>query len=332
MYIIAEIAQAHDGSLGNALKFIEAAKICGADAVKFQAHIASAESTIRDKFRVNIFPQDSSRYDYWRRMEFSSRDWDLINEECHKRNIDLIISPFSIESVDLVSKLSSLRYLKIGSGEISNYELILYCIRTGIPIIISSGMSTWDELKDCADFCRSHSADFSFLQCTSAYPCELNEIGLNNIPLLKLRLNASKVGLSDHSGDEDVGIAACALGSDILEIHICWNKAMFGPDTSSSLDLDQLKRLCKFRDKMNILKVETNKDSISDSMISMKSLFERSLVASRTLQKGEVITATHIAYKKPAGGLPFKFKDKIIGKTLKVKMNKDDPFDLDSLS
>ena len=331
MYIIAEIAQAHDGSLGNALKFIEAAKNSGANAVKFQAHIASAESTSRDTFRVDIFPQDNSRFDYWKRMEFTSSDWNLINDQCIENEIDLIISPFSLEAINLIKGLSALKYLKIGSGETTNYELIENCINTNIPIIISSGMSSWSELKDCSEFCKSKTNNFSFLQCTSKYPSDLQEIGLNNIELLKSQLGCYKTGLSDHSGDEDVGIAACVLGADILEVHICWSKSMFGPDTSSSLDLNQFKRLCSFRDKMTLLRTPTNKDNMANDLSTMKKLFERSLVAKTDLIAGLKITEEHISYKKPAGGLTIKDKDKLIGKRLKKDLKRDQAFDLDFL-
>ena len=325
MYIIAEIAQAHDGSLGNALAFIEQAKACGADAVKFQAHIATAESTKRDSFRVNIFPQDKSRFDYWKRMEFSQNDWILISNKCKECDIDLIVSPFSSESLKLLKNLT-IKYLKIGSGEITNFELISDCLKTKIPIIISSGMSSWNELKICSDYCKKFTPNFSFLQCTSKYPCKLSEIGLNNIPLLKSRLGAKFVGLSDHSGDEDVGIAACAQGAEILEVHFCWHKSMFGPDTSSSLDPSQLTRLCNFRDKMKSLCLETNKDILAKDLAPMKTLFERSLVASQDLEVGTVIEENHIAYKKPAGGLPLSHKEYLIGKKLQKNIMMDDLF------
>ena len=330
MYIIAEIAQAHDGSLGNALKFIEEAKNCGADAVKFQAHLASAESTSRDSFRVNIFPQDSSRFNYWKRMEFSGQDWILIDQTCKKHGIDLIVSPFSVESLRLLEGLN-VKYLKIGSGEITNLELISACLKTNLPIIISSGMSSWDELRICSDYCKKFTSNFSFLQCTSKYPSNLTEIGLNNIPLLKSRLGAKLVGLSDHSGDEDVGIAACAQGAEILEVHLCWHKSMFGPDTSSSLDPSQLTRLCNFRDKMKLLQIATDKDILANNLKAMKTLFERSLVASQDLKSGTLINETHIAYKKPAGGLTLNSKEKLIGKRIKEAMNKDDLFSIKNL-
>tara|TARA_Y100001933_G_scaffold124898_1_gene124670 strand:+ start:7416 stop:8411 length:996 start_codon:yes stop_codon:yes gene_type:complete len=325
MYIIAEIAQAHDGSLGNALKFIEAAKLCGADAVKFQAHIADAESTREDKFRVNTFPQDKSRFEYWKRMEFSNTEWGLINEKCLEQNIDFIVSPFSVESVKQLCNFN-IKYFKVGSGEILNLELLETCTATHTPIILSSGMSNWDELKKAADFVKKQNADFSFLQCTSKYPCKLSEIGLNIIQELKDNLKCIQSGLSDHSGDEDVGIAACALGCEILEVHICWSKHMFGPDTSSSLDLDQLKRLCEFRDKMNLLKNPVDKDRSYIEFENMRKLFGRSLVASRNIAYGEAISEEMISFKKPGGGLSLEDKPRLIGAIANREFVKDELF------
>ena len=214
MYIIAEVAQAHDGSLGNALHFIRAVKHAGANAVKFQMHYAEAESTKREAFRVNSFPQDLSRYDYWKRMEISDHGWDLIADECQKHDIDLVISPFSLQAVERCKSLP-IKALKIGSGEIDNTQLIEACINISSELIISTGMSDWQAIIDCNQFCIDRGVSATFLHCKTEYPCKLDQVGLNNISLIKQVLG-SKSGLSDHSGDPHIGIAACMLGAEIL--------------------------------------------------------------------------------------------------------------------
>ncbi len=327
MYIIAEIAQAHDGSLGNALNFIKAAKKAGANAVKFQHHIASEESTKKDKFRVNIFPQDNSRYEYWKRIQFRDDEWVIINKACKEECIDLIISPFSIKSVKKCLELD-VKAFKIGSGEVNNYELLEACLRTGKMMIISSGMSTWNEIQKSFDFCRQFHNEITILQCTSKYPCPLSEVGLKNISRIRSKFNCSS-GLSDHSGDLHVGMAACALGAEFLEVHICWNKLMFGPDTTSSLTIEQLHEICSFRDKFFEMKNEKDKDSIAFDLNQTKELFGRSLVASKSLKKGEIIDDSCIVYKKPGGGLRLDQKSDILKKRLIKDIAFDEPFKVD---
>ena len=144
-FLIAEIGQAHEGSLGVAHAYIDAVSTTGADAVKFQTHIADAESSKYEQFRVSGFPQDSSRYEYWKRMEFTCSQWKELFEHAQEVGLIFLSSPFSIEAAELLEGINIPAW-KVGSGEVSNGALMNYIINTGKPILLSTGMSDWKEL------------------------------------------------------------------------------------------------------------------------------------------------------------------------------------------
>src|SRR6056297_1659916 len=228
MQLIAEIAQAHDGSLGIAHSYIDALADSGVDAVKFQTHIAEAESSMHEPFRTKFSYEDKNRYDYWKRMEFTLEQWEGLKKHCEEKNVEFLSSPFSISAVELLEKIGVKRY-KIGSGEINNFLLLRKIAKTGKPIILSSGMSSFSELDKTLEFLQKFDNSLSILQCTTAYPTTPEQWGLNVITELKKRYEMP-VGFSDHSGDIYACLAATALGAEILEFHVVFDKRMFGPD------------------------------------------------------------------------------------------------------
>ena len=225
-YLIAEIAQAHDGSLGILHSYIDAVAKTGVHAIKFQMHIAEAESSIHEPFRVKFSKEDATRYDYWKRMEFTLEQWKDIKKHCDEVGLDFICSPFSNLAVDWLEEVGVHTY-KVGSGEVNNLLLLEKVTQTGKPIIISSGMSSFAELDETVNFLKSKNVRFSILQCTTAYPTMPEQYGLNVIGELKERYKVP-VGFSDHSSWASTGIAAVALGAEILEFHVVFHKEIFG--------------------------------------------------------------------------------------------------------
>src|SRR4051812_45160420 len=143
--VIAEIGQAHDGSLGTAHAYIDAIAEAGADAVKFQTHIAAAESTPGEPFRVKFSPQDATRYDYWKRMEFTEPQWHALAEHARERGLIFLSTPFSSEAVELLARVGVPAW-KVGSGEVTSLPLLAQMAATKLPVLVSSGMSSWEEL------------------------------------------------------------------------------------------------------------------------------------------------------------------------------------------
>jgi len=316
LFFIAEIAQAHEGSLGIAHSYIDALAGTGVHAVKFQTHIANAESSVYEPFRVKFSYEDSSRFDYWKRMEFTPEQWAGLKKHCEDKGMEFISSPFSIAAVDLLESLGVKKY-KLGSGEVSNLLMLEKIAKTGKEIILSSGMSSFSELDEAISLVKPFGNPLSILQCTTAYPTQSGEWGLSLIPQLKERYGLP-VGFSDHSGRIHPGIAATAIGAEILEFHVVFDKRMFGPDAKASLEIDEAHALVNACNEIhNDLQTEQNKNS-SAAFSSLKRIFEKSLAVNRALPKGYVIQIEDLETKKPAGyGIEARKFKEVIGRTLK---------------
>lgn len=322
-YLIAEIAQAHDGSLGILHSYIDAVAKTGVQAIKFQMHIAEAESSIHEPFRVKFSKEDATRYDYWKRMEFTLEQWKEIKAHCDEIGLDFICSPFSNMAVDWLEEIGVHTY-KIGSGEVNNLLLLEKVTQTGKPIIISSGMSSFAELDTTVNFLKSKNASFSILQCTTAYPTEPEQFGLNVISELKQRYNVP-TGFSDHSAKISTGIAAVALGAEILEFHVVFHRSLFGPDAVASLTIEETKLLVGATTRIHSALSHPIDKNNNENFKELKSIFEKSLAINKDLPKGHAITFADLESKKPSGfGIPAsKFKD-IIGKKLTSDKSKWD--------
>lgn len=311
-YIIAEIAQAHDGSLGIAHSYIDALAKTGVDAVKFQTHIASAESSEYESFRVNFSYEDKTRFDYWKRMEFTEEQWLGLKNHCEVKGMEFVSSPFSIKAVELLERIGVKRY-KIGSGEMSNYVMLQKIAQTGKPIILSSGMSDFKELDDTVSFLRKWNNELSLLQCTTAYPTQPEEWGLKMIPLLKERYKLP-IGFSDHSSNIFAGLAAVTLGADILEFHVVFNHSMFGPDAKASLDIEQTATLVEGVRKINISMDTTYSKDNTEKYNDLKVLFGKSITTKRQVKKDDMVVFEDLETAKPGNkGISAKNFELIIG-------------------
>jgi N-acetylneuraminate synthase len=314
-FLIAEVAQAHEGSLGMAHAFIDAAAQAGADAVKFQTHIATAESTLDEPFRVQFSAQDATRYDYWRRMEFTSNQWEGLASHCKERGLVFISAPFSVEAVHLLARLG-MRFWKIASGELRSSELLNSILSAGGHILVSTGMSTWEEINEAVCFLRSRQAQYTLMQCTSRYPTPFQEVGLNVLEEMQRRYGCS-VGLSDHSGTPYPALFAMARGASVIEVHVTFDRRMFGPDSAASVTFDELELLIRARNAM--LEMDDNpvdKDSIAKSLASMRTMFGKSLAPARKLTAGTILTAEMLVPKKPGGGLSREAAQELVGRRL----------------
>jgi N,N'-diacetyllegionaminate synthase len=317
VYIIAEVGQAHDGSLGILHSYIDALALTGVNAIKFQTHIADAESSEFETFRTNFSYEDKSRYEYWKRMEFSLSQWQEIKTHCKNVGLDFISSPFSNKAVDLL-EIIGVDIYKIGSGEISNLLMLEKIARTGKSVILSSGLSDFNELDEAVDLLNSFDIETSILQCTTNYPTKAENIGLNVIYEIRERYNLP-VGISDHSGKIFSSLAATTLGASIIEFHVVFNRKMFGPDSSSSIEIDEIPELVKginFIDKA--LNNPVQKDQ--NNQKKLKQIFGKSLSINKDLKKGTIISFDDLESKKPEGkGIPAKLYKEIIGR----QVNKD---------
>lgn len=301
--IIGEVAQAHDGSLGMAHAFINAIATAGADAVKFQTHIAAAESTLQEPWRVQFSRQDETRYAYWKRMEFTEEQWVGLRQHAHDRGLKFLSSPFSSEAVSLLSRVGVAAW-KIASGEVSNLALLDEIAATRLPVFLSSGMSSLGELDAAVAQIKERGLPLTVMQCTSAYPCGPERVGLNLVEEFRDRYKTD-IGLSDHSGTIFPSIAAAMLGVNVIEVHVTLSREMFGPDVTASVTTTELRQLIdgvRFVEAMRANPVD--KDSIATELAPLRKLFTKSVVARVALAAGTRLTEQHLATKKPGTGIP----------------------------
>ena len=328
--IIGEVALSHDGSLGLAHAFIDAIANAGADAVKFQTHIAAAESTPAEPFRVKFSRQDASRYEYWRRMEFTEEQWRDLSEHCRDRDVLFMSSPFSIQAVALLERIGQPLW-KIASGEVANVALLDRVLDTGAPVLLSSGMSPLAETDAAVARVKSRGVDVGVFQCTTAYPCPPEKIGLNLVPFYRERYGCW-VGLSDHSATIYAGLAGAAIGLDLLEVHVALSREMFGPDVVASVTTQELRQLVdgiRFIERMRAHPVD--KDVSASETAPLRRLFTRSLVFAQPLPAGTVLTRDHLAIKKPGTGLAPGRLDEVVGKRLARAVAVDQLVSLDDI-
>ena len=331
MFVIAEVGQAHEGSLGMALSYIDALSETGVDAVKFQVHIAEAESSEHEPFRIRFSFQDKTRFDYWKRMQFTPEEWRILKERCEEKGVEFLASPFSNKAVDLLEELGVKRY-KIGSGEVNNFLLLEKIAKTGKPVILSSGMSSFAELDASVQFLKERKLSYSILQCTTAYPTQPENYGLNVIGELKERYHVP-IGFSDHSAKPETCIAATTLGAEILEFHAVFSRKGFGPDVSSSLEIDEIATLVKSVKNISAALDNPVDKSENSKYDNLKSIFEKSLAVNKDLTKGHILKFEDMEAKKPKGyGIDASNFRKLIGKELKKDLNKWDFLTEDSLN
>ena len=208
--------------------FIDLAADCGVDAIKFQTHIAAAESTLDEPFRVKFGYEDATRYDYWQRMEFTPEAWAGLAAHAREKGILFLSSPFSLEAVALLEALDVPAW-KVASGEVGHRALVDAMLATGKPILLSSGMSSYADLSETVRRIagEEHCSSLAILQCTTKYPTPLEDVGLNVLGELERRFGVP-VGLSDHSADTIPPIAAMTLGASLIEVHVAFERRMFG--------------------------------------------------------------------------------------------------------
>ncbi len=301
--IIAEVAQAHDGSLGIAHAFIDAVATTGADAIKFQTHLAEFESSLQEPWRVRFSYEDPTRYDYWKRMEFTLEQWLGLKKHAEEKGLIFISSPFSPESVAWLEQCE-MPIWKIASGEVNNFLLYEAIVKTGKPVILSSGMSSLADLDQSVEFFRKQEIPVLVMQCTTDYPCPPERIGIQMIPALRERYDCLS-GLSDHSGSIVPSLAAATLGASLIEVHVTFSQDMFGPDVSSSVTINELKQLVDGVRMIEKMRDESySKDKLAAEKTGTKTIFGKSLVARVNLKRGDKISLDNVSARKPLIGVP----------------------------
>jgi N-acetylneuraminate synthase len=255
-------------------------------------------------------------------MEFSEAHWSGLREHARKRDLLFISSPFSMEAVDMLTRVGVDAW-KVASGEISNPELLDAMTATGLPILVSTGMSPSDEIDAAVERIQKSGVPLAVMQCTSIYPCPPELVGINLIPTFRERYGCA-VGLSDHSATIYPGLAAATLGIEVLEVHLTLSREMFGPDVVASITPTEMRQLVdgiRFIERMRANPADKN--DLPESVTSLRGIFMKSVVARNDIPAGTVLREEHLTTKKPGSGIPAGELPSLVGRRLRRAVERD---------
>ena len=326
-FIIAEAGVNHNGSLKKALELIDVAKLSGADAIKFQTFKAENLATDyapKAEYQKYKWKKEETQFQMLKRLEFTDAMHKACFEKCKKKKIIFISSAFDIESLNYLNKYK-LSYFKVPSGEITNIPYLEVVGKTEKKIILSTGMSSVDEIKKAIKTLITSGAkknNITLMQCTSAYPAPYDEINLNTIATLK-NLFKLNIGFSDHSVGVQASIAAVALGAKVIEKHLTLNKKLRGPDHRASLDPKEFKFMVK---SIRIVEKTLGNKIKQVTKSEKKNIYivRKSIIASTKINKNEKFSNFNITCKRPGTGISPLFFKKLIGKRAIKIFNKND--------
>lgn len=322
-YFIAEIGNNHNGSLERAIQLVDLALDAGADAVKFQ--MRHLDQVYRQRTLRKDGEDLGTEYvlDLLRRFELTVDEHRQLADYCRTKGAVYLCTPWDALSVDVLESFGVPAY-KVASADLTNLPLLDHLAHTGKPLILSTGMSTPEEVKTTVAFLGKRNAQFALLHCNSTYPAPLHDINLRWMtPLRKIH---PLVGYSGHERGIHVSLAAVALGADIIERHFTLDRSMEGPDHAASLTHAELKRLIE-----GIREIEAALGDGQDKVMSQGEMINRenlskSLVASVALPKGTVLAAEHIKVRSPGQGLSPQRYEELLGRTLQRDMGEEDFF------
>ena len=315
VYIIAEAGVNHNGRLDLALKLCDAAKEAGVDAVKFQTWktekivTASAKQAAYQTENTGI---EESQLDMLKKLELSYTQFEEIKQYCNKIGIDFLSTPDEEESLEFLMNTLRLPLVKIGSGEVTNIPYLRTIASYQKPVILSTGMSTLAQVAVAYDTLMNAGApSVSLLHCTTNYPCPYDEVNLRAMQTLKDAFKC-QVGYSDHTMGTEIPVAAVAMGAEIIEKHFTLDRNMEGPDHKASLEPQELKLMVK-----QIRHIESalgdGIKSPNKSEAENAKVVQKSILAKRTIKKGELLSADNLTVKRAGTGISSVHWDVVVG-------------------
>ena len=325
VYIIAEAGVNHNGNIQIAKEMVDVAVSAGVDAIKFQTFNSEklvCRNAGKAEYQVENTGCKETQLDMLKSLQLSHENFIELKKYCDKKNIDFISTPFDVESLMFLFKIG-VKTIKIPSGEITNYPLLVAAGKTMLPIILSTGMSTIEEVSDAIKILMDNGTkNIVVLQCNTEYPTPYEDANINSMIFMKDILN-QQVGYSDHTLGNDVAIAAVAAGAKVIEKHFTLDKKMVGPDHKASIEPDELRKLV-----ISIRNVEKAMGSynkfVSASERKNIDVARKSIVASKKINKGELFSEENITTKRPGIGMsPMKWND-VIGKVAKKNYEEDE--------
>lgn len=316
-YIIAEAGVNHNGDAALARRIIDAAAEAGADAVKFQTFYADelvSRTARKARYQIENTADDGSQYDMLKALELADADYAALHRHAAERGIDFLSTPFSERAADLLERIGVTAY-KVSSGDLTHLPLLRHIARKGRPVILSSGMATLAEIEEGIEALRSEGCDeISVLHCVSNYPAAPADCNLAAMGTIA-RAFGVPVGWSDHTEGEAISLAAVARGARIIEKHITLDRDLPGPDHRASMEPADFTRFVA-----NVRAVES---AIGNGLkvptpaeVETAKLGRRSVVTTRALTAGAVLTRADVAIKRPGTGIAPRFLPYVLGRRL----------------
>jgi N-acetylneuraminate synthase/N,N'-diacetyllegionaminate synthase len=322
-FVIAEIGVNHNNNISLAKKLIKNAKIAGADAVKFQTFKAKdlvIPGNRKVKYQLNSSKDNEDHYQMIKKLELSYRDHKTLFNYCKKMKIIFLSTPYDVKSAKFLQKLG-VKMFKTASADLIDYNLHNYLAKLKKPVIISTGMSSKNEIKKTVQIYRKNkNLNIALLHCVSNYPCSIKSINLNVLNTLKKF--GFIVGYSDHSDDILIPCLAVSAGSRIIEKHFTLNRNLKGPDHKASFNSYELKKMiAQIRKTELAMGNKTKKIQLEE--LEMSKISKKSLYFNKNLKQGSKIKNTDLISLRPGLGInPFSI-NKIIGKRLKTNIKKN---------
>ncbi len=324
-FIIAEAGINHNGSLAIAKKMIDVAKKAGVDAIKFQTFKAK-ELVNNEKETYEYETQGKkvkeSQLKMFERCELQEKDWKIISLYCKKKGIIFFSTPQNVSDLKILLRVG-VPAIKVGSDDLVNLPLQEAYAKEGLPMIISTGMAYLSEVDETVRAIQKYNTQLAILHCISTYPASFNELNLRRIETLQQAFPRCVIGFSDHSWGIIAACTAVVLGAHIIEKHFTLDRNMYGPDQRFSADPKELEELVKAIRNVELSLGSSEVKPVQSEMLSRK-LFQRSIVASQVIAKGERFTNENLSVKRPGTGLRAQFMGFIVGREAKKHIAKGD--------
>ena len=324
-FIIAEIGVNHNGNLSLAKKMIDKAKLAGADCVKFQTFNPSKLVSITAKkapYQVlNTKNSKETQYEMLNKVKLTFKDHKILINYCKSKKILFLSTPYNFEDVDMLKKLNVSAY-KLASMHLTEIEFIKYVAKQKKPLIISTGMSSLNDVKKAVKIIKKYLKNkFILMQCTTNYPSELRDSNISVLSEFK-RIFKCHTGFSDHTDGNISAVVAVSLGAVAIEKHFTLNKHLKGPDHKSSLNPEEFSNFVKDLNNAKISLGNKNKTLSQDERKNTK-LMKRSIYINNYMKKGKIIKLSDLEFKRPLNGIPSSEASKVLGKKVAKNIKKN---------
>jgi N-acetylneuraminate synthase len=310
VFIIAEIGMNHNGIYDNAIKLIDQASQCGADCVKFQMRNLK-ELYTQDALDITCSDL-STQYTMHllEKFELTFDEYKSLAQYARNKNLIFMCTPWDKSSADLIQSIGVPAF-KTASADMTNFDLLEYLVQKNLPLILSTGMSTKEEIDETVEFLTKLEADFALLHCNSTYPAPFKDINLRYLD--RLKQYSVPVGYSGHERGIAVSLAAVAMGATIIERHFTLSRDMEGPDHSASLEYHDFKNLVNGIREIELALGTSNDRKITQGELINRENLSKSIYAKENIKDGEVFTKDMFEIKSPGSGLNPQYLNKIVG-------------------